>query len=319
MPFIIDSHAHVIPTLRSRLLDSIKEPITTLRRKSRVFLKPVSSSVHRVQTFLRLLPKEARDRIDEMNAIIPFPNFIVESTYEDLKEVMHETGISHTVVIAHPPFISNDFVLRLAKRDPSIIPVVNIPPETKRYGQLLRHYVKRGARALKIHAAADGEDLDSIRYQALLSTASELQLPVILHTGCIHTHLFYRKPELSGAKNFSAWFSEYPDIQFILAHMNYHDPSEAIQLAKRHRNLHLETSWQPAETIAEAVRELGAERIMFGTDWPFAGNNQEVGLKRIRIAQKSGWITESQMELILGKNAARVFGIQAAQGIQNAS
>jgi hypothetical protein len=170
----------------------------------------------------------------------------------------------------------------------------------------LKNFAKKGARALKIHTAADGEGVDSERYHELLATATELGLFVILHTGCLHSNLVFKKPELSRAELFAPWFTEYPDLTFILAHMNFHEPQVAMDLVIEHANVHVDTSWQPAETIGEAVRRVGSDRVLFGSDWPLLGNNISVGLERIEDCVETGLITREDARKILGENAVRL-------------
>ena len=206
--------------------------------------------------------------------------------------------------------ISNEFLLDRCSEEPRLLPVVNIPSGTTRPGVALKNYVNKGAVALKIHPASDGEGVDSPRYKALLQSADTLGLPVILHTGCFHTHLFYKDPDQGQAQRYATWFETYKNIQFVLAHMNFHEPNIALDLVEEHENVHVDTSWQPAEVIGEAIRRVGAERVLFGTDWPFIGNNLSVGLKRIEVCVETGSMSEEQSELILGENAAKLFKIE---------
>jgi predicted TIM-barrel fold metal-dependent hydrolase len=267
------------------------------------------SSLHKTQTILRYLPEPARRALDEVSGLAPIPTLLVESTVSDLTEAMDEASVDRALVIAHPPFISNEFVLEHCAEDSRLLPVVNVPSGTSKPGNVLRGYVTKGAVALKIHPAADGEGADSPRYRALLKVADELGLPVILHTGCIHTHLFYKDPDQGQAQRYAPWFENYKNVRFVLAHMNFHDPNIAFDLMEEHANLYTDTSWQPAETIGEAVRRVGAERILFGTDWPFVGNNLTVGLARVRDCVESGTLTEEQASMILGENSTKLFNL----------
>jgi predicted TIM-barrel fold metal-dependent hydrolase len=88
--------------------------------------------------------------------------------------------------------------------------------------------------------------------------------------------------------------------------MNYHDPLAALDLAEEHANVRVDTSWQPTEIIGEAVRRLGAEKVLFGTDWPLMGQNIAVGLARVRDCVATGMFTQADADLVLGGNAARL-------------
>lgn len=303
---IIDFHAHAIPRL------PWNQTVETLRRRARQWTRPLSASMHRAQTMLRHFPEPARKGLDQLSGIAPLAGLFIESSLQDLKEGMEEAGIHHAVVIAHPPMISNEFVLEAASEDSRIIPAVKISPRIERPSTELKKFIKQGAKLIKVHPAADGETPDSRHYRSILKTAAEAGLPVILHTGCIHSNVLYKRPELGKAELFEPWFEEYADLRFVLAHMNFHEPQIALDLAQKHSNVYVDTSWQPSEAIGEAVRRIGAERVLFGTDWPFVGNNLSVGIQRIEDAVESGWLNHEQSELILGKNAASLLGIENA-------
>lgn len=310
---VIDCHAHVFPDAvadspqLSRILPV--DRVESVRRRARNWLRPVSTGIHKAQTMLRHLPDGIRNALDQVGALAPIPMLLVESTSRDLDEAMTSSGVDYAVVIAHPGISSNEFVLEAAERNPRLLPVVNIPPGTAKPGQKLRKYVESGARMLKIHAAADGEDRDSPRYSALLKVAAELGLPVVLHTGCIQSRLLFRSPQKGSADYFEPWFRKYPTIRFVLAHMNYHDPGVALDLAERYPSLLVDTSWQPAEVIGEAVRRIGSERVLFGSDWPFAGGNMGLGVARVRQCVDTGMISQEQAHQILGMNSAKLLGL----------
>jgi predicted TIM-barrel fold metal-dependent hydrolase len=308
---IIDSHVHVFPDRWRQIApEAAQAPIEELRKRARFWLKPVMNSLHKAQTVLRHLPKPALLALDELSGIAPLPTLLVEGTVSDLTEAMDEAGVDRALLIAHPPLINNDFVLDRCFEEPRLLPVVNIPIGTARPGNELKSFVAKGASALKIHPAADGEGADSPRYKALLKTADELGLPVIIHTGCLHTHLLYKNPDQGQAQRYAPWFETYKNVNFVLAHMNFHEPNIALDLMEEHANVYADTSWQPAEVIGEAVRRVGPERILFGTDWPFVGNNVAVGLARIRDCVESGTVTDEQADQILGANAVKLFKIQ---------
>jgi predicted TIM-barrel fold metal-dependent hydrolase len=310
MSLVIDSHAHVFPDRLAQVAPAVAQaPLFQLRKRARSWLKPVTGSLHKAQTILRHLPLPARKALDELSGILPLPSLLIESTASDLIEALDEAGVNRVLVIAHPPLVSNEFVLDRCDEEPRLLAVVNIPASEPNPAQALREYVKRGAVALKIHPAADGEGPDSPRYLELLETAEALNLPVIVHTGCIHTHVLYKTPLHGKAELFEPWFERHPKLSFVLAHMNFHEPSVALDMMENHSNVYADTSWQPAEVIGEAVRRVGAERILFGTDWPIVGGNHSVGLDRIRDCVESGLITEEQAGLIMGKNAAKLFKI----------
>jgi predicted TIM-barrel fold metal-dependent hydrolase len=301
---VIDFHTHVFPHRMENLAEM--QPVAKFRKLARHWLRPFSASFHESQTFLRVIPEQLRKPFDEIGMLAPLAGLLFESSVKDLKESMAEAGVDYAVLIAQPPFLSNDHLLEICQDHPELLPAVNIPSGTAKPGAALKSLHKKGARILKIHPAWDGEGVESPRYRALLKSASELGLPVILHTGCVHSHLVYKDPDQGRVERFSPWFGAYPDLKFILAHMNFHEPNVALDLAEEYPNVHVDTSWQPAETIGEAVRRIGAERVFFGSDWPLVGNNMTIGLKRVEECISMGMITEAQSQQILGENALKL-------------
>lgn len=310
MQRVIDFHTHIFPeSLEKHLPKRGAETVSELRNRLRSWMRPYTTSIHRTQPLLRYLPEKARKNLDLLTSLTPLPSLLIESSVKDLIRAMDESKIDSAVIIAHPPLISNELILDAANKNHRLIPAVNIPKTTQRPGALLRSLVRQGAKLLKIHPCADGEGAQTPRYKSLLKGASDLGLPVILHTGCLNSPLFYHDSALGKAELYAPWFKAYPQVRFVLAHMNFHEPHIALDLALDYPNIYVDTSWQPAETIGEAVRRIGAERVLFGTDWPIVGNNLSIGRKRIQEALKMGVITPAQADLILGQNAIQLLGM----------
>lgn len=297
---VIDFHVHVFPMQPERYFPG------KTREVAQFWSKSVSRAFHEVQPWLRFLPPLGKRIFDELGALVPAPLLLLESSVDDLKRAMDEANIDQAVLIAHPEAIPNEFILKVASESDRFIPAVNIPPTQNDPCAKLREYRELGAKILKIHPAADGLDAESPHYLALIDEATTLKMPIILHTGCMASHAFFKNPHASSVENFESWFKSFPNTTFILAHMNYHEPEKAMDLAERYPNLILDTSWQPIETIAEAVRRVGVKSIVFGSDWPLVGDNMHVGIGRIREAVNSELLTEEEAEIILGKNAVRI-------------
>ncbi len=310
---MIDFHVHVFPDWLRKATDRVPvtytpdlTPIDELRRQARKFLRPIVRSFHATQTLVRHLPDFSHGTLDRLGGLLSAPMLVLESTPLDLTEEMQRSGLKHAVVIASPPFAPNDWILQISQRDPRFIPCI-YAPETPKH---LRDYVARGARLLKLHPAMDGKSANDPSYLALLETAEELSLPVILHTGCIHLNGFYKRPELGSVHHFQPWFKRFKKTPFVLAHMNFHEPRVAIDFCAEFPNLWVDTSWQPAEAIAEAVRLIGSERILLGSDWPLLGGNIPTAIARVKEITKFGTFGGSDVANILGRNASRLLKLQ---------
>ncbi len=302
MALIIDSHVHVLPDPRGW-----GERARPFRKIASEMALPWSRGFHRAQPWMRWLPKPARVPLEWAGTLWAGASLAIQGLFTDLQDQLNSGRIDRALLIAHPPNVPNALVLELASQDPRVIPVISAAGETSPAESFPR-YAEQGARGLKIHAAADGMAPDSPHFEAAIEAARGLGWPVLLHTGCIHGPLF-KNPEYGNAEAFEPLFDRFPEVNFILSHMNLHQPRIAMDLAERFPNVHLETSWQPMEVISEAVRRVGAERVLFGSDWPIGGQNVQVGLNRIEDCLETGTLRLEDAQLILGGNAARLFGI----------
>ena len=285
------------------------ERLWRLRRMARNWLNPVAKALHQAQVFTRHLPDSARKPLDQLGVLASLPGLLIESTCEDLREAMQEAEIGSAVVVAYPPYSSNEFVLECCQEDSSLFAAVNIPHGTFKPGSTFKKYVRSGARLLKINAPIEGEPLDSLHYRTLLKTASALGIPVILQTGRVHANLF-KDPSLGDVERYVPWLKKFPQVRFILAHMNIHEPVAALDIAQKFENTFVDTSWQPTEIIGEAVRRIGAERVLFASDWPLIGQNLSIGIKRVHDCLEAEMIQKSDAALILGGNARKLLRLE---------
>ena len=109
--------------------------------------------------------------------------------------------------------------------------------------------------------------------------------------------------------------NEYPDVRLILAHIghgwdgDYTHQVRAVQQS-RHGNLYADTSSARSITpnlIEWAVHEIGADRILFGTDTPL----YHAAVQRARIDHAD--VSDPEKGLILCQNAERLFGLSASE------
>lgn len=131
----------------------------------------------------------------------------------------------------------------------------------------------------------------------LCKKAGELGLPVLFHCGDEMMCLPLQIGELA---------AKCPDTTVILAHMGgFAHNRDAIHVAKQNSNIYIDTSEVPlCSEIKWFVDELGAERILFGTDAPCC--DPLVELRKVLLAG----LTEEELEYVLYKNAVRLMKLE---------
>ena len=107
----------------------------------------------------------------------------------------------------------------------------------------------------------------------------------------------------------------YPDVPVIITKMGrgYDFIFEmCLAVAFKHEHIYLETSQAPARHISRAVSELGADRVIFGTDWCASWRELYLpkGIYRngIDIVDDAG-LSNDDKDWILGKTAAALYRI----------
>jgi predicted TIM-barrel fold metal-dependent hydrolase len=151
-------------------------------------------------------------------------------------------------------------------------------------GMLRREVESLGLKGLKLHRLPTREVLDAV---------AELGIPILYH------------PEK--VSNYHLIAQEYPKIPFIMAHLgNFasHDWTEhlaAIGVARRYPNVYLDTSGVVFFKFLEmAAKELGAEKLVFGSDGPELDSRVE--LYKVRLLK----LPPADEAKVLGGNIARL-------------
>ena len=103
----------------------------------------------------------------------------------------------------------------------------------------------------------------------------------------------------------------FPETQIFCVHMGgvaFHDLSDAaIEVAQECPNITMIGSAIQATKILKAIKSLGAERVCFGSDTPFAMMHVELAMYKALMQDE---ISEEEQALVLGGNIARMFNLQ---------
>lgn len=160
-------------------------------------------------------------------------------------------------------------------------------------------------KAVKLHPAYHSYHPVRMRDRVwpIVEAAQKLEIAVMIHTG---------DPPFSFPASMAPLIEAFPGVRFVIAHMGVQRTSyaeEAIDLARAHENVWLEFSCAQLNQIKDAVRSVGASRLIFGTDSPHhvlaaclsiveaLCFDPPIGLK----------LSEADRERIYGGNATEVF------------
>ena len=161
--------------------------------------------------------------------------------------------------------------------------------------EVLRCKNELGFVGIKIHTFAYSVNPSGIDGMKVFDIAKETGLPVMIHTG---NGIPFADPMAAYAA-----IKKHPEVSTIIAHSggNMHQ-GQALILAKEFENVYLEPSWMPSTSIASMIKNIGSDRIMFGSD--VLGN-----LKPALDVFADVITNDNDYENVMWKTAAKVYRI----------
>ncbi len=158
----------------------------------------------------------------------------------------------------------------------------------------------------------------------LVDVILERDVPVLFHCGYsslgpgLRYGTFTYQAAWRWAEEMGQLAAAYPDMKIVVGHIGGDftqlDGWEALRLAFTFDNIYVDTSKTTAQMITEAVKGLGPERVLYGSDWnrpelktygPL--NHRHVYQHWYSLSQiAEADLTDDQRDLILYKNARRL-------------
>lgn len=197
------------------------------------------------------------------------------------------------------PIFGNDDARRLVDEVPGLLQYVVIDPiEPLTFDQADEMLNSSRCVGIKIHPEEHCYPITEYGH-AIFEFAAARKAVVLTHTS----------ERNSLASDFVPFANAFPEVKLILAHIgcgwdgDMTHQVRAIQQSN-YGNMYADTSSAQSVTpglIEWAVREIGAERVLFGTDTPL----YHAGMQRSRIDQAD--LSLHEKRLVLRKNAINVF------------
>ena len=216
----------------------------------------------------------------------------------EIIEAMDMAGVQRAIVFPFPEFPDNDYVIDAVKDFPDrLVGFACINPWDKKAVEELRRCAESGLKGLKLHPMRHGYGVDKHSIvDPVFSVCTDYKWHVVVH--CTSDNPFTMPFQVEEAAR------TFPEVTFQMAHMGYMwAVDQALLVAGRNENAYLETSAAGVLAIKKAVEQVGAHKVIMGTDSPF--HPFELEQHKIKIA-----IPEpASRELVLGKNLLNLLGI----------
>ena len=225
-----------------------------------------------------------------------------------LLRTMDEAGIDRGLALgvgikASTVARTNEFI-GTVPRD-RLVPMGTVHPDLS-VEENLKHLRDNGIVGVKLHPLFQSLSYADPRVHDIIAALADEGMPVITHVGA------GEDPEANerGAPALVRQvIDSLPHLKLIACHYGgYHRLDEAEQFIVG-SPVTLETSWPPTlaeldpERLVAIIRRHGADRVVFGSDWPMADPAAEIA------AIRNLGLTREEEDGILGDNLARILGI----------
>lgn len=158
----------------------------------------------------------------------------------------------------------NDVVLRYQRREKIVVGFVHVNPLNRDAEKMTEHFLKEGMRGIKIYRAvrATHPSLDPI-----YELAGQYSAPVLVHTA----HRLYPRdrPNESDSRHVARAAKRHPKVVFIMAHIGGGGDWEyGVKAVAGVPNVYADIGGTVADAgiVEYAVRAMGADRVLFGSD-----------------------------------------------------
>ncbi len=166
----------------------------------------------------------------------------------------------------------------------------------------LKHIEELGLKGVKMHPDFQKVPIDSEKLFPVYEYLSEKNLPILFHTGD-------ERYDFSNPERTERILKLFPDLTVIGAHLGgWSMWKKASEILSEYPNFYVDCSscfgWISPEEVKGIIRTYGAEKVIFGSDFPMWGYETE--LCRFEEMQ----LTDEENKKILYENAEKLFNIK---------
>ena len=246
-------------------------------------------------------------------------------TLDGLLASMESAGIFRSVVLpvaTNPLKISSINDSNIAReKSQHVVFFGAMHPQAENWKQELRRLAAAGVPGIKIHPQYQDTDITDIRYLRILDHAASLGLITVMHAG---DEIAYPGVVRCSPEMVRSVCDQLGNIPLVLAHMGGWKNWQRVAENLAHIGCYLDTAislgqivpiddhYAPGdlpllseEDFVSLLRAFGSQRILFGTDSPWADQAEEI--RKLTSLP----LTQDELENILSRNAARLLGLSS--------
>jgi predicted TIM-barrel fold metal-dependent hydrolase len=271
-------------------------PLLT-RGPAPVYRGGMSAVDFHVHAFPDELAPRAVSRIEGLSGITS----VLDGSLQSLLASMDAAGIEQSVILSiatKPAQFSSILAWSRKIASKRIIPFLSVSPSHPQSRENVRIAAEEGFRGLKFHPYYQDFDLDDPAMDPVYAAMEERGLICVSHTGFDHAFPFVRRADPSRILRV---LKKFPRLAFVATHLGAWQDWELAERELPGANLWIDTSYSlefmPREDARRLILCFPPDRVLFGTDSPWAGQVRSLALLRALC------LGASREEAILSGNA----------------
>lgn len=228
-------------------------------------------------------------------------------TVEDLLKEGKKAGIDHFIVqsVATTPkqvkSINEFIATEVSNSNGLMTGLGTLHPDSEDIKGDVKHLLSLGLKGVKLHPDIQAFKIDDYRCLKIYELCEENKLPILMHTGD-------NRYDYSNPNRLLPVLKIYTSLTVIGAHLGgWSIWEEAVKAYKGLPNFYVDCSsslpYLKPETARDIIREYGADRVLFGTDYPMWSPEREV-----EVFLSLG-LDENEIMSILNINAKKLFNL----------
>ncbi len=231
-----------------------------------------------------------------------------DGTVESLLKIGQNVGIDRFVVQSvattpHQVKSINEFIASevLLHKD-TLIGLGTLHPDSLDIKGDLEHIKELGLHGVKLHPDIQKFKIDDYRCLKIYELCEKENIPILMHTGD------YRF-DYSNPNRLVPILDIYKNLTIIGAHLGgWSVWDDAVEMLTNYKNFYVDSSSSlyelSVERATEIIRRYGADRVLFGSDFPIF--SPEIELERFMSLP----LTDKERKMILSENVLNLYGIK---------
>jgi hypothetical protein len=233
------------------------------------------------------------------------------ATLSNLRKFSTEAGVTHSVVLPIEPLRRTEDNLAECRKaneqsgtGHKIFSFASVAPRDPERLAKLHRYMSHGCLGLKIHPIIQNLPLTDPAWFEITEEFARYQKPILIHSGVSYYYIpYFKRSDYGEVSNYEKLVAAFPSQVFIMGHCNLTAPERVFALARKYPNVYADMSFQSAKNIRRAFSQMGEDRVLYASDFPFS-----LPRYAVKVGMQAARESSSLREKFFFKNAEALLG-----------